>query len=157
MGGTDGMTSLDLRRVSLQEFPLEIWDESRRWFEGLLREFEVISSEVGDATPRQVLSFVAATTETFGRFSEPASEMMQQAFDLGQETADIELSLPAEAAPAARELWQTILRANDFCRSGVLLTLELSALVLDFIRWYLDEIGGQLEGKAPTPWTSPRA
>jgi hypothetical protein len=147
------MTSLDLRRVSLQRIPLEIWDEGRRWFAELLREFEVIASQVDDATPGEVLSFVAATTENFGRFSEPASEMMQQAFDLGQETTDIELRLPAEAAPAARELWQMTLRAREFCQSGVLLTLEPSPEVLDFIRWYLDEIGGQLEGKPPTPWT----
>lgn len=147
------MTSLDLRRVSLRGIPLDTWDEARHWFEELLREFEVIASHVDDATPREVLSFVAATTEDFGRFSEPGSEKMRQAFDRGEKSIDIELSLPVEAAPAARGLWQTILRANDFCRSGDLLTLEPSPRVLDFIRWYLDEIGGQLEGKASTPWT----
>jgi hypothetical protein len=146
------MTATDLQPVSIQQLPLDLWNRSRLWTEELLREFQVIASEVEDSTPRDLLTFVEETSERFGRFSEGTDTILETAHASGQSTIDLELNLPPAAGDAAVELRKLIGRAADFCHQGSLLTMAPEPEVVDFINWYLDEVKSQLAGAQPTPW-----
>ncbi len=151
------MTEGELKSVSVRRLPLPLWNESRRWFEELLREFAVIASEVEDTTPRDLLAFVDQTTERFGRFSEASNLALETAHAAGDAELDLELRLPAGAGPAAGELRMLIARAREFCRRGDLLTMEPEPEVLQFVEWYLAEVESQLGGAPPVPWPTASA
>ena len=146
------MSAAELVRVSIQKLPVDLWHRSRRWTEELLREFQVIASEVDDSTPRDLLTFVEETTERFGRFSEGTDTLLETAHAANQETLDLKLDLPPAAAEASAEMRTLIARAAAFAREGSLLTLAPDPKILEFIDWYLDEVTAQLRGAEPVPW-----
>lgn len=145
--------SRDLVPITIQGVPLAVWDRARSWFEGLLREFDIIASaQPEDSTPRRLLDFVDETRHRFQQFGSGGTERLEMAFASGESTADVETLLPPEAAGAARTLWVRIEEAVAFCADGDLLTLVAPDDILQFTRWYLDEVAGQIEGASPKPW-----
>lgn len=147
-------TEVQLRSVRLLGAPVGLWCRSRDWFEGLLREFDIIATGSDGATPRSLVDFVADVRGRFSRFSTGSTSLLEKAVEQGEVTVDLEMKLPPEAAAAARDLWVRILAADDFCRQGDLLTVALPEDVRAFIRWYLDEVADQTEGGEPRPWSS---
>lgn len=147
-------TEVQLCRVGVVGVPVETWRRSRDWFEGLLREFDIIATESDEATPRELVEFVAGARERFSRFSAGSTTVLEEALERRQTTVDLEMRVPPDVAGAARDLWLRILAADDFCRQGELLTLALPEDVREFIRWYLEEIAHQIEGGEPRPWDS---
>lgn len=140
--------------ITVKGVPVELWAKTQSWFDGLLREFDIIvSSEVEEDAPHHLLNFVDETRRRFERFGSNGNEHLNQALARGDETADVEAAVPPEAAAAALELWDRIERAMAYCARGDLLTLTAPADVLDFIEWYLREVSDQVEGAEPTPWS----
>jgi hypothetical protein len=141
-----------LVHVSMIGVPLDMWTQARNWFEGLLREFDVLAAGNGDTTPQELVDFVADVRERFSRFSEGSNAVLEEAYRRGAESADVELALPPEAAPVARQLWEQIVRAEEYCRRGDLLTLTPDEDLRRYVRWYLNEVADQLEGAEPRAW-----
>lgn len=132
--------------------PLELWHRARVWFEGLIREFDVLAADTGETTPRELLQFVGEVRERFSGFTEGSDIAMEKAHARGEQFMDVELELPPAAAPAARELWDQIQRAEEYCRRGDLLTLTPDDELRRYLHWYLHEIADQAEGAVPRPW-----
>lgn len=152
-------TKMQLHRVQLRDVPVEIWQETQLWVEGLLREFDIIAAETETGTPRELLDFVAEVSEKFDRFSNDPNAVLEEAGAAGKTSVDVEYEFPAEAAQASRDMWTHLVAADDFCRKGNLLTIELKDEHRRFVKWYLDEVADQIEGAEPHPWTgqsSPR-
>ena len=146
------MTSPDLEKVRLIALPVRTWHDSRTWFEELLREFDVIASDTDD-TPGRVRRFIEDVRTRFGQFSEPTNRDLERAFAAGVQALDVDLHIPAAAAPAASELWDRVVEADEFCRQGDLLTMAMDDERRRFIEWYLGEVVRQIEGHPPRPWT----
>jgi hypothetical protein len=147
------MNTVELLPVELRNAPVELWHESRRWFEELLREFAVISTSSPEAdVPRQLLAFVDDVQTRFAEFRESANLTLEDAHAAGRGHVDLNLKLPSEAGGVAMGLYEHLLRADEVCREGHLLTIEMSESVKRFLGWYLGEIASQLEGSEPTPW-----
>ncbi len=143
----------ELHAVELRNAPVRLWHESRLWFDELLREFAVIDSGGADSdVPRSLLTFVEDVRARFSGFNETTNAELEAAQAAGRSHIDLRLTLPREAGEAAVELWNQILRAQEFCADGQLLVMPLSDRIRDFIRWYLFEVDRQLAGREPTPW-----
>lgn len=152
------MTTVELLRVELRNVPVQLWDESRRWFEELLREFAVVATSSPETqVPRQLLDFVDDVRSRFSRFSESTNLTLEEAHAEGRSHIDLTLQLPAEAGPIALELHEHVLRADEFCRDGQLLTIELSESARVYVAWYLGEVARQLQGGEPIPWSGSEA
>lgn len=145
-------TDSGLVHVSMIGVPLAMWFQARNWFEGLLREFDVLAAGNGDTTPQELVDFVADVRERFSRFSEGSNAVLEEAYRRGAKSVDVELALPPEAAPVARHLWEQIARAEEYCRRGDLLTLTPDEDLRRYVRWYLNEVADQLEGAEPRAW-----
>lgn len=143
-----------LSSVRLIGIPLGQWHQGRVWFEGLLREFDILATDVGETTPQEVLEFAREVRERFSQFTEGSNAVLEEAHRRGEESVDVELELPLEAAPAARELEIQIHRAEEYCRRGDLLTLTPDDELRRYIDWHLEEVARQLEGESPRPWNS---
>ncbi len=147
------MNTVELLPVELRNVPVETWHESRLWFEELLREFAVIAASSPDAeVPRQLVEFVEEARSRFARFSEPTNLTLEEAHAAGEKHIDLKLELPVEARGVALDLYEHLLRADEVCREGHLLTIEMSESVKRYVEWYLGEVERQLAGAEPTPW-----
>ncbi len=61
--------------------------------------------------------------------------------------------MPPEVAAAARRLGDLLDEADEFCRSGHLLTVATQPESVAFRRWYLGEFQRQIDGHPPGPWS----
>jgi hypothetical protein len=148
------LTRGELHRVVLRRVPVEVWQRSRDWFNGLVREFEIIASGFdieGDAVPGVLVRFVAEIRGKFSQFTHTEA-ILDQAVAASEVELDLELQIPQEAGAAASELWDLIERAEAYCRSGQLLTLAPTEEVRTFTQWYLGELTRQIDGQRGLSW-----
>ena len=143
------MSEAGLVSIVVPGVPVPLWANTRDWFLGLVREFDIIASaSAPDTVPHRLVSFVAETRRQFERFSN-TDETLDDAIDSGKSVVDVEIGVPAEAAAAAEALWAHIQAAVDYCEEGALLTLTPSDDVLTFCQWYLTEVIEQIGGRQP--------
>ena len=134
--------------------PLDVMQRSAEHSDELLREFALIRGEGSDHVPARLLALIEDLRGRFGSFSEGPRQAMQDAFERGEETIDLSYEVPPAVAAAAAQLCDLLDEADEFCRSGDLLTLATPREGLAFRRWYLDEFPRQIDGHPPRPWSS---
>ena len=71
----------------------------------------------------------------------------------GDRTIDLRYDVPPEVADGVVRLGALLDEADEFCRSGDLLTLATLPGNLAFRRWYLEEFARQVAGQLPCPWS----
>lgn len=155
-----GAASRDrLVRVELRRIPLELYARSRQHSEELQREFALIrlGHDVGeDSVPNRLLGLVNTLRGRFSEFAAPSQADLENARRRGESHADVVFTVPQEAAPAAEALERLLDEADEFCRSGDLLTLGAPAEVVAFRTWFLGEFVRQAGGEPPRPWPPAR-
>lgn len=143
--------SAELCRVVLSGVPLRLSQQAETWFDGLVREFQIIATGA-DAVPDRLLRFVETVRAEFPEMSGLTREEVEAALEQGEENVDIDIAVPKSAAQWSAALWDHIVEANEYCRSGQLLSMEAPPDVLGLLNWYLHEVIGQIGGAEPTPW-----
>jgi hypothetical protein len=146
--------SADLVSVSILGMPLEVMQRSSEHSDELLREFALIRGEGSDHVPARLLTLIEELRNRFGSFSEGARQAMQAALERGDETIDLHYDVPPAVGAAARQLGDLLDEADEFCRSGELLTLATQPEGVAFRHWYLDEFQRQIDGLPPRPWST---
>jgi hypothetical protein len=150
--------SVPLSDVHLLRFPVAVRAAAAEHHEELLREFSYLANphpEVRSAPPTRLLVLVQDLRERYGAFAESPGTQIEAAIAAGVPSIDLVYQLPAQAADAARELGGLLDEVDEHCRRGDLLTLATPPLLIEFRRWFLGEIVGQLEGGEPTSWPGP--
>jgi hypothetical protein len=145
--------------IRLQEFPVELFFESRCHNEALLREFMFISAtDVTEAdVPTRLLTLGRQLRDRFFGLNATLEEQLDAARARGDDVVDLEVRVAAAGREAAITLGALFDEADAYCRSGDLLTLAESEDVRDFRTWYIEEVVRQLDGGPPTAWTDWRA
>lgn len=148
------MTAPVVLPVNILGLPLDVYQRVSEHNDELLREFALIREEANDHVPARLLALIEELNSRFGAFTEGPRSMLQGALVRGDKEIDLEYHLPAEAADAAARLGALLDEADDFCRSGDLLTLATVPEGLAFRRWFLDEFVSQINGRPPRPWSA---
>jgi hypothetical protein len=143
-----------MRRVVILGFPLAEVDRARQHNEALMREFAFIAEETGDPTgvPSRLIALVEALHDRYAGLNTATEEMIEAAIARGDREMDVELEVPPDAKDSALALGAMLDEADEFCRSGALLTLSTPDDVRDLRAWYLEQFVDQLEGKPATSW-----
>jgi hypothetical protein len=145
-----------LVQVHLLELPVPLAAKAREHFEGLTREFVLMSASSGDDqhVPARLVQLVDNLTARFGGTNTDADQRLDDAIDAGAATlADHVLELPPEAAAGARALGDMLEEVDEYCRQGEhLLTLATPADCVTYRHWYLAQVADQLEGAEPVSW-----
>jgi hypothetical protein len=126
----------------------------------LMREFALIAASTSDAVgvPVRLTALVEALRGRFSGFTLQPEAALAEAAARGAHTIDLEYRLPSEAIDAAAELGAMLDEADEFCRTGDLLTLATPPEALAYRRWFLGEFARQAAGEAPMAWSDyPRA
>lgn len=149
MAGDEGPP---LSPVHIVGLPLDVYQRASEHSDELLREFALIREDNSEHVPARLLGLIDELNARFGAFTEGPSAALQAALARGEERIDLHYEVPREAADAAIRLGALLDEADDFCRSGDLLTLATVPEGLRFRRWFLAEFVSQLDGHPPRPW-----
>jgi hypothetical protein len=155
-------------RIRLLRFPLRVFARSAEHHDDLLREFALLAASRGGAeqapsgaagrsaeVPSRLLVLVDELTHRFAGAVHGVQDERAAALARGEKEMDLEYLVPAAAAEAGRALADMLDEADEFCRSGDLLTLATPPETSAFRRWYLTEVQRQASGEPPTPWPGP--
>ena len=139
--------------VKLLGFPLEVYRRASEHNDELLREFALIRGEGEQHVPDRLLALIEDLRVRFAGFTQGPTLAIQAALDRGDSEIDLRYDVPPEAADGALQLGALLDEADDFCRSGDLLTLATLPETLSFRRWYLEEFVRQVAGQPPCSWS----
>ena len=147
----------DLVEVHLLALPIEIHRAASEHSDELQREFALLRVQQSDEetadVPARLLALIDDLGERFAGFTDSTQAELEDAMDRGDESIDLVFRVPPAAKEAAEALGALLDEADDFCRSGGLMTLATSASTVAYRRWYLEEFTRQIDGLPPAPWS----
>jgi anti-sigma regulatory factor (Ser/Thr protein kinase) len=143
------------RRVRFPGVPVDGYLELQAHNDALFRELELVSIEMeaGDdaGTPTPLADLVDQLYRRFRGQRDRYRDVVAAAQARGQETVELETPASPEAAAAAWSYLELLERADELCRTGLLLTPEPPARVKALRRWFVEQMAAQLlDGARPT-------
>ena len=151
--GADTLVEVRLLAVDLEDHR-----RASEHHEELFREFTLIaaSGEDHSAVPARLMALIDELTSQYSGFTSGTTEELQAAIERGDATIDLTFTLPSSVVPDVQRFHQLLDEADEYCRSGDLLTLATPPDAVAYRRWYLDEFVRQIGGEAPRPWPAVR-
>jgi hypothetical protein len=149
---TNAGPASDLVGVLILRLPLPLYQRASEHSDELLREFALIREDSSDHVPSRLLALIEELNARFAGFTSGPSSALHEALDRGDGEVDLRYDVPPDVADGARRLGTLLDEADDFCRSGDLLTLATLPESVAFRRWFLDEFVRQTSGEPPRPW-----
>lgn len=145
-------------RVELLGIPIGLHDRTRVHHDALQRELDVMrAGEPADSVPARLVTMMGELADRYRNLNPHVLSELRRAADRGDEQLDLRVEVPDQAAAAVERLGQLLAEADEFCRSGDLVTLVTPPDVLAYREWFLGEFSRQHAGRAPTRWTGPPA
>ena len=140
--------------------PIAFFLRAREHHDELVRELTLIAMrentpEHGPQLPPRLDELVEILGRRFGATTSRADAERDAAADRGDATIDLTYQVPASIAADLVALGELMDDADEFCRSGQLLTLPREPSIARFAHWYNSEFLRQLQGLDPTPWDGP--
>ena len=152
--GSAASTPEPSHRVVLVDFPLRVAGRAYRHREALLREFAIIAFGGGEQAdvPKRLVEIATILDEQYAGLNQEADEALDAAASLDVEYLDIELAVPPRVKSDTLDLAPLLLEADEYCRTGGLLTLAPTDEMRTFWLWFLSEFVRQADGKASRSW-----
>ena len=146
----------DLVEVHLVGVPIAEHRAASEHVDELRREFALLEAQQADRgaarVPTRLLALIHDLGERFSSFTESTEAELEEAMDRGDESVDLVFRVPAEAKEGVEQLDALLDEADEFCRTGGLLTLAAPPEALAYRRWYLGEFVRQVDGLERRPW-----
>jgi anti-sigma regulatory factor (Ser/Thr protein kinase) len=136
------------RAVRFRDVPVDGYLELAAHNDALFRELELIGFQLEAGGADRVASPLAELVDRlYRRFRgqrDSYRDAVAAAQARGRRTVDLETTASPAGAAAARGYLELLERADELCRSGLLLTPEPSAEVKALRRWFVEEMVAQL-------------
>ena len=154
MADDDGLIT-----VQLVGLPIAMHVRTSEHSDELMREFTYIRAQSHDpdasSVPTKLLALVDELQGQYAGFTAGSQAELDEAMASGQETIDLEYTVPVDVGAACVHLNELLDAADEYCRQGeVLLTLASPEDEAAYRRWFLEEFVRQAAGEAPRPWSS---
>ena len=148
------MSGEPVRRVVLVDFPIRVAGRAYRHRESLLREFAIIAFGGGEQAdvPKRLIELATLLDERYSGLNPEAEDVLDAAVKSKAEYVDLELSVPPRVKGDTLDLAPLLLEADEYCRTGGLLTLAPTDEMRSFWLWFLSEFVRQAEGESPRSW-----
>ena len=145
--------------VRLAGLPLKVHARAQQHNAEMTREFQLIveqDHQGGGSVPARLLQISTLLSARYAGFTDEQEARIEAGIAAGEAQLDeVTFLVPVDVGDAARQLGDILDEAEDFCRSGQLLTLSATPEVAAYRRWYLDNFIVQCAGAPPLPWTGP--
>jgi anti-sigma regulatory factor (Ser/Thr protein kinase) len=136
------------RRVRFEAVPVDGYLELQAHNDALFRELELVSIELeADDDPDRASPLADLVDQLYRRFRgqrDSYRDVVAAAQDRGEATVELETTASPGSAGAAWTYLELLERADELCRSGVLLTPEPPAQVKALRRWFVEQMAAQL-------------
>ena len=144
----------EARRVVLVDFPLYVAGRAYRHREALLREFAIIAFGGGEQAdvPKRLIEIATILDERYNGLNPEAEDALEVAAERKAEYLDLELTIPRQLRNDTVDIAPLLLEADEYCRSGGLLTLAPTEEMRMFWTWFLTEFVRQSDGEPPVSW-----
>jgi len=135
--------------VRFRDVPVDGYLELAAHNDALFRELELISFELeaggADLVASPLAELVDQLYRRFRGQRDSYRDVVAAAQARGRRTVDLATTASPAGAAAARSYLELLERADELCRSGVLLTPEPSAEVKALRRWFVEQLVAQLQ------------
>jgi len=144
--------------VRLLGMPLALRARATEHDQDLLRELMLVrvgadQPEVA-SVPARLLDLAEELRGSYGGFSARQDDLMEEAFDRGEESIDLTYTVPVHTAGFIQRVRAALDAVEEYCRTGRhLLTLAAPPDVAAYRRWVFDEFERQIAGGDPVPWS----
>jgi anti-sigma regulatory factor (Ser/Thr protein kinase) len=139
-------------KVQLIGVPVQLVVESARHFSDLEREIRVMAMDRNG--PEELKGVFAAGRQISARvgpWRRVDRELVAAAAARGDDRLDYEIEVPVDAADLVERVTSLVQRLRSSIFRRHLLTGLPSAEVIEYQRWYREEVLAQLAGRAPVP------
>jgi hypothetical protein len=148
-----------MRTVKLVGVPVDLYFEASRHMGEIVREFALISfgerSGVTERVPAELLELVDQLRMRYATNTDAIRSQFEQAAAAGEKTLDVELPSDEQAAAITEDITELLDAADEFCRSGDLLTLAAPPELVAWRHWWREQVVSQVrDGAEPVPWTA---
>ncbi|MBV9284667.1 MAG: hypothetical protein JO176_08625 [Acidimicrobiia bacterium] len=145
------------RTVKLVGVPVDLYLDAQRHMLEIVREFALISfgdkSGATEPVPERLLDLVDQLRKRYAPSTDAIRAQIDEAAAAGRKTVDVELPADERAAAITEDITDLLDAADDYCRSGDLLTLASSPEMVAWRHWWRDEVVAQVRADAePRPW-----
>jgi hypothetical protein len=146
------------QNVKLLGVPVDLYLEAYRHMGEIAREFALISfgerTGVTEPVPARLLELVSELRHRYANDADAIRVRFEEAARAGEQTVDLEFPADETAVNITERITELLDAADEFCRSGDLLTLASSPQVVAWRHWWCDEVVRQvMQGADPVPWT----
>jgi len=148
------MSGDDIRKVVLVDFPIRVSGRAYRHREALLREFAIIAFGGGEQAdvPKRLIEIATVLDERYSGLNPEAEDLLDAAVKTRVEYVDLELSIPVQLKTDTLDVAPLLREADEYCRTGGLLTLAPTEEMRAFWMWFLSEFVRQAGGEDPISW-----
>ena len=142
------------RRVVLVDFPLRVAGRAYQHRAALLREFAIIAFGGGEQAdvPKRLVELATILDERYSGLNPEADDVLDAAAQRKAEFIDLEVTVPPRVKGDSLDLAPLLLEADEYCRTGGLLTLAPTDEMRAFWMWFLVELVRQADGGEPRSW-----
>jgi anti-sigma B factor antagonist len=144
--------------VELLGIPVALHERTREHHDALQRELDVMAASApSDSVPARLVAMMAELSARYRSLNPHVLAELRAAADRGDEHLDLSVEVPDQAAAAVERLGHLLAEADEYCRSGALVTLVTPPDVATYRQWFLGEFSRQHTGAAPSRWIEPAA
>ncbi|MCU1678054.1 MAG: hypothetical protein JWM93_2812 [Frankiales bacterium] len=145
--------------VQLVGLPLKVHARAQQHADEMTREFQLIveqDHQHAGSVPDRLLQLSTMLSSRYAGFTAEQERRIEAGIAAGEVQLDtVTFTVPADVGTAARQFGDILDEADEYCRTGQLLTLAPSPEVAAYRRWYLDNFIVQCAGAPPQPWSGP--
>jgi hypothetical protein len=142
--------------VRLLAIPVGLFLAARQQHDELMREFAVMALAHRDedgSIPADLRDLIRELGVHYAPSSGTRTdENVELAAKSGLSNVDLEYYVSESVVAAAAELEGLMASADEFCRTGRMLTMPRSPEMARFSVWWLDEVRAQIAGRPPMSW-----
>lgn len=142
----------------LQRFPVRIWARQREYYDGLLREFNLmlLGRETGsNGAPARLVELADQLTSRFGPMLDTVTEEREAALLRGELTIDSRMPLVDGGLEVLAWVQGVFAEVDAYCEQGDMLTLAMPPDLKALRDWSTSELERQYRGEDPAPWPGP--
>ncbi|HET9422702.1 MAG TPA: ATP-binding protein [Nocardioides sp.] len=147
-------SDVDLVDFSIRGIPVRDYITSSRHYRELRREIRLLALAHQDDYP-----LAKNLSDLFSAMDQPAraqvgTQQIEAAYAAGEETTDLELTLPRRVVERVDLFIEMLDLADEFCRAERLLSVARTPEERAFQTWFLREFVRQAGGEEPRPWAA---
>ena len=142
--------------IRLIDYPVLLAAEQQQQTAEMMREFQlIILGEPETHVLNEVVEFATTMWADWGAALTGPREELERAIAAGEPYTELRYPVRPDSRASILRYARLMERADDYCRSGELISLAATPDVHALRRWLVEEFVRQHDGEPPRPWPRP--